>query len=103
MKFIPVVLLSACAIVSRAEAQSEAWRVRLESSGYVYARCFLEVGQFLEVASARLECVPNSSGARLRGEQKLSSSESAAIHALLKASDFYGGGQTFEFRSTNRT
>ena len=94
MKFLLVVLLSASAIVSRAEAQSETWQVRLESSGYLYARCGLEIGQYPDIASTRLECVPNMGGARLRGQRQLSPSESATIKTLVESSDFYGGGHT---------
>ena len=91
MKFIPLVLLSVCVIVCRAEAQGETWRVVWWSSGYLYARCFLEIGQFQSAATARLDCVPNGAGGRVSGERMLSASEASTISALVKSSDFYGG------------
>ena len=74
VKFTLLVLTLLLA-AGRAEAQGEAWRVRLESSGYLYARCWMEIGQFGSVGTARLWCVPHGSGSRVAGERQLSASE----------------------------
>ena len=93
VKFTLLVLTLLLA-AGRAEAQGEAWRVRLESSGYLYARCWMEIGQFGSVGTARLWCVPNGSGSRVAGERQLSASELASMKTLVESSDFYGGGHT---------
>src|SRR5262245_49895389 len=93
VKFTLMVLTLLLA-AGRAEAQGEAWRVRLESSGYLYARCWMQIGQFGSIGTARLECVPNGSGSRVAGERHVASSELASMKARIEASDFYGGGHT---------
>ena len=94
MKIFLLVLLSVLTIASQAEAQGATWRIRFEWSGYLYARCWLEIGESQGYGAAQLDCIPNLSGARLHGYRKVSPSEAATIKTLVDSSDFYGGGFT---------
>ena len=94
MKILLPVLLSVLIITGQAEAQGESWRVRLESSGYLYAKCWLEIGDYRSYGAAQLECLPKGTVGRLYGYRQLSRSEVETIKTLVDSSDLYGSGLT---------